>query len=81
MTVIFGLYHGLVFFPVLLSVLGPQGSSGLEQTETEITKGKSTGLPNPGFVNEDHTSASTSGIEVIIIYILSWLKSEKKVQF
>ena len=70
LTVIFGLYHGLVFFPVLLSVLGPQGSSGLEQTETEITKGKSTGLPNPGFVNEDHTSASTSGIEVMNKYIV-----------
>ena len=67
LTVVFGLYHGLVFFPVLLSLVGPQESPvelPLEPTTSEIMKGKATGLANPGFVNEDHSSATTSGIEV-----------------
>ena len=66
LTVVFGLFHGLVFFPVILSLLGPQESPvELKQASAaDILKSKATGLANPGFVTEDHSSATTSGIEV-----------------
>lgn len=40
MVIGFGLFHGLVFLPVLLSLIGPQPYSYHEETKNESTAGK-----------------------------------------
>ena len=37
LTVAFGLFHGLVLFPVLLSVLGPEDTSPASESSSPVT--------------------------------------------
>ena len=50
MTVVFGLFHGLVLFPVILSVLGP-----VDKTTTSEAS-----IPTISYASDVSTSASSS---------------------
>ena len=39
LTVLFGVFHGLAFLPVVLSLLGPSGSAKDAQKKVSLSKG------------------------------------------
>jgi Niemann-Pick C1 protein len=72
LTVAFGLFHGVVFFPVILSIVGPSQQSHLASTSTSVTSvdsvengkvvkaAKSNGLPNLAFVIDNNAAGQRS---------------------
>ena len=62
LTVVFGLFHGVVFFPVILSLVGPKevllASTSTSVTSVETLKGHR----NPTFVLEGPGSAADVSI-------------------
>jgi hypothetical protein len=71
LTVIFGLFHGLVFFPVILSIIGPKNNSensspNSTETNSSCSESDEKGVTNMSFVSDiklpssDPSSASVS---------------------
>ena len=65
LTVVFGLFHGLVLFPVLLSVLGPSDEPSRPEEAPEPAEQcimASQGTSNPAFSSEEFEFSKESSI-------------------
>ena len=54
LVVVFGLFHGMVYFPTLLSLIGPKAYSTTSKRKDSLERSKS---PN-SIANEKHSDAS-----------------------
>ena len=70
LTVVFGLFHGLVFFPVLLSIVGPVSKTEAPKATSTLTISTvgsvpppSTAPPSPPALQPGHREGKTGGLE------------------
>ena len=61
LTVAFGLFHGLVLFPVLLSVLGPEDTSPASESSSAVTS-SSSDMSSPATESSSAVTSSSSDV-------------------
>ena len=66
LTVAFGLFHGVVFFPVLLSLCGPDNDNALDNGQVGQTSAAAASVEVAG---EDPSSASTATTAIEVSHI------------
>ena len=76
LTVAFGLFHGVVFFPVLLSLCGPDNDNALDNGQVGQTSAAAASVEVAG---EDPSSASTTTTAIEVSHIgYDWFMTNTK---
>ena len=62
LVLLFGLFHGLIFLPVLLSLIGPQNGENTKQMKGDVQHVED-GLSRP-YTNNGFSPESTKGVNM-----------------